>query len=213
VNAHGLKARWVRPFLLASLWAAFIGFPFASAADEQARQVIADAGNEMIRVVAERRAELNSDPAELYQLVEDILLPHFDFQTISRLVLGKYWRTASASQRTRFMEAFRNLLVRSYATAWLEYEGQELRFLPPRPSSKPDRTVVRLELVEPYGSPVAFTYSLHNTSGPWLVYDVAVDGISLLTNYRASIATNVKAQGLDITIEDIEKRNQDALAQ
>lgn len=180
-------------------------------ADEDARNVIESAGSRMIELIGEQRLALENDPGQLYQLVEDVLLPHFDFETIARLVLGKYWRTASSVQRTRFTEEFKILLVRSYATAWLEYEGEEIRFLPSRPSRRADRAVVRVELVEPYGTPVAFTYSLHNSSGPWLVYDVAVDGVSLLANYRASIATNVKTKGLDSTIAEIEQRNASAV--
>lgn len=200
-----------RLFLAAGVLAGSCGFGLFNAAlaatDEGARVVIETAGNQMTEIISEQRSELEKDPGQLYQLVEDVLLPHFDFETIARLVLGKYWRTANADQRTRFSSEFRTLLVRSYATAWLEYEGEEIRFLPSRPSSRPDRSVVRVELVDPYAAPVAFTYSLHNITGPWLVYDVAVDGVSLLANYRASIAANVKNKGLDSTIAEIEERN------
>lgn len=183
-----------------------------AATEEDARAVVETAGSQMIQLIGEQRAELERDPALLYQLVEDVLLPHFDFETIARLVLGKYWRTASPDQRGQFTQEFKTLLVRSYATAWLEYEGEEIRFLPPHPSRRSDRSVVRVELIDPYSAPIAFTYSLHNISGPWLVYDVAVDGVSLLANYRVSIATNVKAKGLDTTIAEIEERNTRSVA-
>lgn len=209
--AESPVARW--PLAAAWIVFAWICLPPESAAQEatnaEARAIIRDAGERMIDSLEARRAELERDPVALYGLVEEIILPYFDFQTISRLVLGKYWRSANSDQRSRFTEEFKTLLVRSYATAWLEYEGQEIRFLPARPSRRADRTMVRLELIEPYSSPVLFSYSLHNKTGQWLIYDVAVDGISLLTNYRVSISENVKAKGLETTIVELEERNED----
>ncbi len=198
--------------LSAFYWLASID-PAWAAVEGEARDVVESAGNRMIELIGERRAELARDPRLLHDLVEEVLVPHFDFQVISRLVLGKYWRTASPGQRVRFTEAFKDLLVRSYGTAWLEYEGEEIRFLPERPSSRPDRVVVRVELIDPYGAPVGFAYSLHNTTGKWLVYDVAVDGVSLLANYRATVPPMVKSRGLDQTIAEIESRNAKATTQ
>ena len=85
---------------------------------------------QMLAALDKERDEIDSKPEKLYELVDRIVLPHFDFERMSKLVLGKYWRSASTSQRTRFTEEFRNLLVRTYATSMKEYSDQKVTYLP-----------------------------------------------------------------------------------
>jgi phospholipid transport system substrate-binding protein len=166
----------------------------------------------MLSTVIERRVELESQPELIYRLVDEILLPHMDFETMSQLVLGPSWREATVKQRKRFTEEFRNLLVRTYATAWLAYDDQTIEYLPAQPSSRPDRATVKVRLIERSGEKTLLSYALRLRDGAWMVYNLAIDGVSLLTNYRATFSTRVRSVGLDALIEELQEMSVEAVA-
>jgi phospholipid transport system substrate-binding protein len=175
---------------------------------EAAQVTIERITQDILSAMAENRDQIETEPELLYRLIDRILLPHFDFVAMTRLALGKYWREASANQQTEFVEQFRRLLVNTHAVALLEYSGQEIRYLPMRPSSRPGRATVRAELIsDDRGDAVILSYRLRQHDGRWWVYDVAIDGISLLTNYRATFATIVRNRGIEGLIEDLREHN------
>ena len=194
--------------LLAGLLAPGSDLPAVEAGAEAAQVTIERITQDILSAMAENRDQIETDPELLYGLIDRILLPHFDFLTMARLALGKYWRQANADQQTEFVGQFRRLLVNTHAVALLEYSGQEIRYLPMRPSSRPGRATVRAALVpEDRGDTVILSYRLRQHDGRWWVYDVAIDGISLLTNYRATFATIVRNRGIEGLIVDLREHN------
>lgn len=165
----------------------------------------------LARVSAEREA-LRADPQRLHALVDEMIVPHFDFSRMARWVLGKYWREANDEERARFVEEFKNLLVRTYATALLEYANQSIKYYPPQQSEGSNLVTVRTELEQPGSVPVPIVYRMHVRDGEWKVFDLAVDGVSLITTYRASFASEIRDRGLAGLIEDLAARNSATLS-
>ncbi len=182
-----------------------------------AGQVLAVPGpEELVRETSEQvlshlradRAELQQSPAKIYGLIEEFVLPHFDFVRMSRLVLGKRWRGATEEQRARFTEEFRNLLVRTYGTALLQYTEQKIRYLPLRAEAGATDVSVDTEIVQPQGPAILVQYSLALTDGEWKVYDVVIEGVSLVINYRGSFGDLVRDRGMDGLIKTLAEKNQ-----
>lgn len=156
-----------------------------------------------------QRAELEAEPGRLYGIVNDIVLPHFDFVRMSRWVLGRrYWTEASDEQKRRFVLAFRDLLVRTYATALFDYTGQKVNVLPLRGDPADQRDVrVQTEVQQPGGPPIAIHYNMYrDMQGAWKVYDVSVEGVSLLSSYRSSFSSEIRRSDLESLIQQLEKR-------
>lgn len=152
------------------------------------------------------QAALQKNPDGIYDLVKEIISPHFDFIRISAWALGKHWRTASKEQKLRFVRAFRTLLIRTYGVALLDYTDQEIRYLPLRDDPRNGDVTVRSEVIQPNGGAVSLNFRLYKRNEAWKVYDISVDGISLVTNFRTSFATEIKQAGLDSLIQRLEDK-------
>lgn len=170
------------------------------------QEVIQDTSAQMIDALRKNSAALRQDSSRIYELVEQIVLPNFDFQLMSRWVLGRAWQQATAEQRRLFADEFRTLLVRTYAKALLEYADQDIR-VPPQPPASSDQTTVRTEVQPKTGRPIQINYSMNLGPQGWKVYDVTVDSVSLVTNYRSTFASQIRNNGLDAVIADLRQRN------
>ncbi|HQU14935.1 MAG: hypothetical protein B7Z66_01735 [Chromatiales bacterium 21-64-14] len=170
--------------------------------------MVQQTGERLVTKLRKDHDELKAHPGRLYGLVSELLVPHFDFETMSRYVLGRYWRTASPAQRDQFVGEFRTLLVRTYATALLEYRDQTIRYLPFHGDLSSGDVTVRSEVVQPGGRSIPIDYSVDLRNGEWRVYDVTVDGVSLVTNYRGSFASEIQTGGLDKLLDKLKQRNQ-----
>lgn len=168
---------------------------------------------DMISALQNQHQAIQQDHRVLYGLIKNILLPHIDIIASSRMVLGKYWRQASRKQKLRFIRAFRNLLVRFYSSALAEYLSDHtinsnfITFLPLRASLDQKRLTVHAEIHPPHGEKVTLSYRMRHTGEGWKVYDVAVAGISVISTYRTSFASEIRQKGLEPFIESIEKHN------
>ncbi len=173
--------------------------------------LVKKASDDMLLALAEHEAELEANPSKIYDLVEEILIPNFDFARMAKLALGKNWNNINEEQQAKFVEEFRVLLVRTYSTAMLEYTDEEIRFLPFRDDLSKKRVDVPMEVVQSGGPGIPMTLSLYlNSAGDWKVYDVKIEGISLVTNYRSSFSRDINNGGIDKLIEDLSQRNQKA---
>ncbi len=182
-----------------------------SVAGVNAQDMVREASTQAIDALVERRDELKKDKTRIYEFVEQFLLPHFDSEYIARLVLGRYWRQASIEERERFRNAFQEMLISSYASSMLEYSDQKIVYLPYSEPADAEETVVKTE-IELAAGPVAVDYSLRKRDGRWLVYDVSVDGISMVVNYRGNINSEIRRlNGLMPLINVIEERNRRAM--
>ena len=155
--------------------------------------------DDLLATIRTDRAAYAKDHAKLYKMAEEKVLPHFDFVRMSQWVLGLNWRTATPEQRGRFVAQFRDLLVRTYSTALLNYTDQEIIYRPLNMKPTDDDVLVRTEVKQNGGAPnIPINYSFYkNKEGAWKVYDVTIDGVSLVTNYRSVYASKVKDQGMD----------------
>jgi len=201
----------IKRFSIQLLAVAFMGMMALSASAQampEPQALVKEASDNMLKALKEHEAELEQDPQKIFSLVQDILIPHFDFERMARLALGRSWRDASAEQQAKFVEEFRLLLVRTYATAMLEYTNEEIRFLPFRDDIEKGRVNVPMEVVQPNGPSIPMALSLYkNKNDEWKVYDVKIEGISLVTNYRSSFNRDIRTSGMDALIENLSKRN------
>lgn len=171
-------------------------------------QVVRQTSDQILGELLSRKQELQASPGKIYDLVEYIVLPRFDFQRMSQLVLGKYWPRAKPEEKEAFINAFRQLLVRTYATALLNYSGEEIVYLPGRHESAGDDATVNTEVKASGALPIPIDYRLYMKGEEWMVYDVSIDGISLVSNYRTSFASQIRRYKLSGLIEKLEQRNQ-----
>jgi phospholipid transport system substrate-binding protein len=169
-------------------------------------QVARQTADITLREIKSRREELRQNPQKLYALVEQQILPHFDFDRISQLVLGKHWKDASTVQRERFSTAFQRMLVRSYSHALVEYDSERIEWSPLRMGPGTTDVVVRSNVVRKGGPPIPISYNVHLKNNQWLVYDVTIDAISLVTNYRGTFANEIRKGGLDSLIARLEQK-------
>ena len=181
----------------------------ASAEDMPVPQaMVKDSTDKMTQALKDNKEALAQDPDLIYSLVTDILMPNFDFDKISKLALGKNWRGISDEQKQRFTEEFRLLLIRTYSTAMLEYNDQEIRFLPFRDDVKSKKVQVDMEILQAGGPSIPMSLSLYqNGNDAWKIYDVKIDGISLVTNYRSTFANEISNGGMDNLIERLASKN------
>jgi phospholipid transport system substrate-binding protein len=171
--------------------------------------LVKDSTEKMLQALKDHQAELKEDPSVIYGLVESIIMPNFDFNKIAKLALGKNWRKATAEQREQFTEEFRLLLIRTYSTAMLEYTDQEIKFLPFRGDLKKKKVKVPMEIIQAGGPSIPMALSMYlNKQDEWKVYDVKIDGISLVTNYRSTFTTQIRNEGMDKLIENLAKKNE-----
>ena len=194
--------------------AVLLCLPLAATAvttDTGPRELVISTTEQMLAKIEQERAALDVNPRLIDQFVIEIVLPHFDFETMSRAVLGKFWRRADKGQRQRFVNEFRKLLIRTYATALLEYSGQPIDYLPLPPGGRGSNEItVRTELQQPGGLPIPIDYRMERNDSAWMVYDVLIDGVSLVGNYRVSFGNEIRRTGLDALLETMAKRNSEA---
>lgn len=182
--------------------------PPLQATTEEAQQLVIDTSTRVLERLRQDREKLQANPGLIYPLVEDLVLPHFDFERMSIWVLGKNWRKADRQQQQEFIEAFRTLLVRTYAKALLEYTDQSLNYLPFHAEEDAKRVTVRTEVTQPGGVNIPINYSMFlNQKGEWKVYDISVDGVSLVTNYRSSFASEIRQGGIDKLLARLAEMN------
>lgn len=153
------------------------------------------------------------DFAKVNQFVNEAILPHTDFDKISALVLGKLWKTATPDERERFKQEFQTLLVRTYSRAFVEFKDWSIRYLPIDLASGDKKVIVKTEVLQPGLRPVAVNYRMSLSNGEWKAYDIMIEGVSLVTNYRTTFSTEVQTKGsLNAVIDSLAKRNTEALA-
>lgn len=181
--------------------------PILAATAKDAEDLVRMTTEQMLAVLRAERDLLKAKPERIYYLVDGIVLPHFDFVRMSRWVLGKHWRSATRSQRTRFVRAFKTLLVRTYATALLAYSDERVQILPVREARQATRATVRTEIRRSGGPPIPINYNMYLKDGLWKVHDVTIDGISLVTNYRSTFGAQIQRMGLDGLIQRLEAHN------
>ena len=169
--------------------------------------VVKATAESVISHIEENRSVLEKNPEKIYDMVNQLIIPRFDFVSMSKWVLGKHWKQASEEQRSEFIIQFKELLVRTYARALLEYSGQEIKYFPVEQNPESNLAVVRTELTSKSSAQLPILYRMHQKNEEWKVVDVSVDGVSLVTTYRGSFATQIKKNGFDSLLNELSKKN------
>lgn len=168
------------------------------------QDLIQQSAQAMLDALDADRAAYQKDPARVRELVDRLLLPHFDTDYSAMLVLGKHWRTASAAQRKRFVDAFYQSLLGKYGTALAGFTGENLTMLPFRGDLTSGRATVRTEVTTSDGTRVPVNYSMRATAEGWKAWDVTIEGISYVKNFRTDFAAEIDQRGLDAVIQRLE---------
>ncbi len=172
-------------------------------------ELIRNTSDQVLSQIQSNPGLFQRDPVKLSALVGKVVVPHFDFTTMTDLALGRYKSKVSAEQKQLITNEFRTLLVRTYAKALLEYNNQKIIYLPTEGSLEGGDVTVRTEIEQAGGFPIPLNYSLKRRKQAWKVYDISVDDISLVTNYRSSFSREIRKNGIDGLIKTLHERNQD----
>ncbi len=180
-------------------------------ASEAPLDIVRQTTEQVVTRVQGDKDALRNNPGKMYSLVSEMIFPHFDFNVMSQFVLGPEWKSAEAGKRTQFVEQFRKLLVRTYATALLEYSDQKIEY--PAQGTGADSNgktaTVRQDITQPGRQILPIVYRLHSKTGDWKVFDVSVDGVSLVKTYRSSFTSVLKQGGIDKLIANLTTKNQE----
>jgi phospholipid transport system substrate-binding protein len=179
----------------------------AYGATDSAHQLVVNVSNQVIQALKKDPDLAQRDPNAIYKLLNRIVAPHFDFDATAELVLGHYWHDANPQQRQRFIQEFRTHLVQFYAVSLAKYKDQKIDYKQPRARATDDEVVVNTEVQQHGGTPIPIDYRMHLKDGDWKVYDVTVDGVSMVTSNRSSFAEEIQQGGIDALIDRLAQRN------
>ena len=166
--------------------------------------------NDVLESIKSDKELAAGDREKAIKVAEQKVLPYIDFGEATRLAVGRAWSGASPEQRKQLVTEFRNMLVRTYANALGGYQGQTLKVLPSRGKEDPQDTTVRTQFVRPGAPPLPIDFQMHKVDGGWKVYDIAVEGVSLVLTYRSEFDQVVKQSGIDGLIKRLAQKNEPA---
>jgi len=169
--------------------------------------LVRNVSNDVLEIVRKDKDIQAGNTRKAVELAEAKVLPHFNFERMTRLAVGKDWRQASPAQQKILIDEFRTLLVRTYSKALTEYRNQTIDFKPLKMQPADTDALVRTQVNQPGSKPVQIDYNLEKTDRAWKVYDISVAGISLVTNYRGSFGQEVSAGGIDGLIATLRTKN------
>ncbi|MDP8568820.1 MlaC/ttg2D family ABC transporter substrate-binding protein [Methylophilus aquaticus] len=197
----------MRNWWLASAMWLFSGLAMAGMAPDQLVKKTAD---DVIEVIKSDKDIQAGNQQKIFTLAEEKILPNFDFEKVSRMVLGKNWTKATPEQKSAFQAEFKTLLLRTYATALSKYKNQTIEYKPFRMESDADSATVKTAIQQSGGDPISVDYTLSKKADDWKVYDIVIEGVSLVTNYRSQFAQEIRQNGLDSLNKKLAEKNKAA---
>ena len=169
--------------------------------------VVKNTANEVLEILKSDKDIGNGNMNKMGKLVEEKIATKFDFDRMSKLVLGQKWREASKEQRDQFIGEFRSLLIRTYSSALSKYRNQTIEYKPLREDPNVTEVNVKTQIIQPGSPAIALDYSLEKIDDTWKVYDVIIDGLSLVTTYRGQFAEAVKQNGINGLTQKLAEKN------
>lgn len=197
-----MMKHWLAGLLL-GVWL----MPVQAAVDMGPDALAKSVSDEVLAIVRADKEIQSGNQKKVMDLVEAKVLPHFNFARMTQLAMGRNWRSASADQQKALTSEFRSLLVRTYATAFTQYKNETVEFKPLRMAPTDTDVIVRSQINRAAGQPVAVDYSMEKSANGWKVYDVKIEGVSLVENYRNTFNTEVQKNGVDGLIKTLADRN------
>jgi len=171
-------------------------------------QLIKQATDQVLGEIKLNAEEYQANPDKLFELVDQVVLPHFNFVAMTNLALYRHRKEFNDEQKVRIVNEFKTLLIRTYGKALLEYNNQEVNYLDMLGSVEKGKVKVKTEVNQAGGVAIPLDYSLRLVKQGWQVYDIQVDGISLVTNYRSSFSREINKNGVEGLIKLLSDRNQ-----
>jgi phospholipid transport system substrate-binding protein len=190
------------------LAAGALGVIAPAAAQTAPDQLVRGVADDVLSIMRQDQELRAGNQSRMAELIEQKIAPHFDFERMTRLAVGKSWRQATADQQRSLVQEFRNLLVRSYSAAYTTYKEIAVDVKPLKLQPSDDDVQVRTQIKLPGDAPpVSVDYSMYKSPGNWKVYDVAVDGVSLVTTYRSSFSEQIRQAGIDGLVKSLQDMN------
>lgn len=191
--------------LLAILLTALV--PALAAAQEGPDALVKRVTDEVLAIIKSDKDLQAGNPGKVVQLAEAKVLPHFDFERMTRLAVGRNWRQASDAQKQSLVKEFRTLLVRTYSNSLTAYRNQTIEVKPTKLAAADAEATVRTQVIQPGGPSIPIDYSMQKAEGGWKVFDVVIDGVSLVTTYRGSFNEQIQKGGIDALVKTLAERN------
>jgi phospholipid transport system substrate-binding protein len=200
----------LKPRTVALLGAALLGLALAVPASAQKApdDLVRGVADDVLKIMRQDKELRAGSQSRMAELIEEKIAPHFDFERMTRLAVGKNWRQASPDQQRSLIQEFRNLLVRSYSAAYTAYKEITVDVRPVKVQPGDDDVQVRTQIKLPGDAPpVSVDYSMYKSPASWKVYDVAVDGVSLVTTYRSTFSDQIRQNGIDGLVKSLQDMN------
>ncbi len=189
--------------LAASMLVASVAIAQEAGPDELVRRTT----NDVLAVIRADKDIQAGNTRKVVELAEQKVLPNFDFGRMTKLAVGRAWRDATDAQKEALTKEFRTLLVRTYSTSLSQYRNQTIDVKPTKMTPADKDVVVKTLVNQAGGQPIPIDYSMEKSEKGWKAYDIQVDGVSLVTNYRSSFADEIRKGGVDGLIKTLADRN------
>ena len=191
--------------ILATLLAALV--PALAAAQESPDQLVKRTTDEILTIIKTDKDVASGNQAKVVELAEQKVLPHFDFERMTRLAVGRNWAQATDAQKQALTKEFRTLLVRTYSSSLSQYRNQTIDVKPTKIAAADKEATVRTAVIQQGGPPIPIDYAMEKTDTGWKVYDVIIDGASLVTTYRGTFNDQIQKGGIDGLVKTLQDRN------
>ena len=168
--------------------------------------------DEVVKILRTDKELAAGNQKKVAEIIESKVAPHFEFTSMTRLAMGRNWKQATPEQHKALSQEFRTLLVRTYTTAFTQYKDQAIEYRPVKLAPGDSDVVVRSLIKQPSGQPVSVDYRMEKTDTGWKVYDVKIEGISLVENYRNTFNSEVQKGGIDGLIKSLADKNKSSQA-
>lgn len=195
------------------LWIALVMLlvsPLLFAAESDPDELIKKTANEVLTLIKQDKEIQAGSKKKIKEVIEVKVLPHFDFTRMTRLALGRFWKQATPEQQVALVSEFKTLLVRTYSTSLISYRDQQINYKPLKMMPSDTDVVVKTLIMQPGAQAIPLDYSMVKTPTGWKAYDISVDGVSLVVNYRSSFAQEIQQGGVDQLIKTLQAKNNSA---
>ena len=200
---------------MVSLFKVVVGF-LCMVSVAQAEMVAPDVlikttAEEVIAIVKQDKDIQSGNQKKILALVDAKVLPHFNFERMTQLSVGKSWRNATPEQKQALVTEFRNLLVRTYTRAFTVYRDQTIEVKPFKMAADATEVTVKTSIIKPGAQPIPVNYEMEKTADGWKAFDLTIEGVSLVTSYRGTFNSEIQEKGIDGLIKTLSDRNTQAV--
>jgi phospholipid transport system substrate-binding protein len=182
-------------------------FAASALAQEAPDAMVRKTTDEVLAIIKADKDLQAGNTRRVVELAEAKVLPHFDFNRMTRLAVGRNWAQATDAQKEALVKEFRTLLVRTYSTSLTQYRNQTIEVKPAKMAAQDKEVTVRTQVIQPGGPPIPIDYAMEKGDAGWKVFDVIVDGVSLVTTYRGSFNEQIQKGGVDGLLKTLAERN------